>query len=331
MLILGGTAWLGREIAGQAVLAGHDVSCLARGDSGHPASGVHVVRVDRREPGAYATVERDRWDSVIEVSWQPGFVREALIALADRSRHWIYISSVSVYASGGSGGPNATPLTEDAPLLSPAIGSSANREQYGSAKVACESTSRELVGDRLLIARLGLIGGPGDHTDRTGYWVARAARRPTAPMLVPDVPDLPTQVIDVRDLARWLVVAAQAGLTGPRNAVGPVIPFDTWVALSRQVGGHVGRVVRMAESRLSALGVRQWAGPDSLPLWVAGGDRPSFLGTAAESAGLTHRPRLDMLTDTLVWERAHGLFRDRQAGLTDRREQELIARPAAHR
>lgn len=146
------------------------------------------------------------------------------------------------------------------PLLSPAVGSCASREQYGSAKVACESTSRDLVGDRLLTVRPGLIGGPGDHTDRTGYWVARAARRPTAPMLVPDEPDLPTQVIDVRDLARWLVVAAQAGLTGPRNAVGPVIPFDTWVALSRRVGGHVGRVVRVAESRLSALGVQQWAG-----------------------------------------------------------------------
>jgi hypothetical protein len=263
MLILGGPAWLGREIAGQAVLAGHDVSCLARGDSGHPALGVKLIRVDRRDPGAYATVARDRWDSVIEVSWQPGFVREALIALADRSRHWIYVSSVSVYASG-TGCPNATPLTEEAPLLAPAIGASA------------------------------------------------------------------TQVIDVRDLARWLVASAQAGLGGPRNAVGPLIPFDTWVALSRRVGGHVGRVVRVAESRLSALGVQQWAGPDSLPLWVAGGDRPSFCERAAESAGLSHRPRLDLLAHTLDWERARGLFRDRRAGLTDRRERELIARLASH-
>ena len=219
------------------------------------------------------------------MSWQPGFVRKALIALADRSRHWTYVSSVSVYASGGSGGPNATPLTEDARLLSPAIGPSASHEQYGSAKVACESTSAA-VGDRLLIARPGLIGGPGDHTDRTGYWVARAARRPTAPMLVPDVPDLPTQVIDVRDVARWLVASAQAGLGGPRNAVGPVIPFDTWVA-SRRVGGHVGRVVRVAESRLSALGVQQWAGPDSLPLWVA---EPGWEGFPPAAAG-PRRPR----------------------------------------
>ena len=168
ILILGGTAWLGREIALQAVAAGHDVTCLARGSSGSVPEGATLVVADRLDPDAYAEVLTD-WDSVVEVSWQPGMVLGALSALADRARHWTYVSSISVYA------PDLVRTRDETDALLPATNLPAvTREQYGEAKVACEISCRA-AGRRSVADRPGrpdrragrshrpdrLLGGPG--------------------------------------------------------------------------------------------------------------------------------------------------------------------------
>jgi nucleoside-diphosphate-sugar epimerase len=327
LLILGGTAWLGSEIARNARDRGHAVTCLARGTSGPALVGTELVTADRARPEAYDAVRDRDWDAVVDVSRQPGQVRTAVDALRNRAGRYLFVSSGNVYADHRAPGQD-----ESSPLLPPLAGEvMESMAEYGEAKVACERSVLDGFGpDAALVARVGLIGGPGDWSGRTGYWPLRFAQ-PAAPdgaVLVPDAPDVPTSVIDVRDLAAWLVDAAQAQMTGVFNAAGPAIRLADHLETARQVAGHTGPVVPVDGTWLAEQGVQPWMGERSLPLWL---DDPDWFGfnardaSAARRAGLVTRPLADTLADTLTWERGQDPDRVRRAGLTPADERALLA------
>ncbi|MDQ0756155.1 NAD-dependent epimerase/dehydratase family protein [Arthrobacter sp. B3I4] len=323
ILVLGGTAFLSAEIARQALAAGHDVLCLARGTGSAPPEGATWLKADRSlGPSAYdAAVAAGEWDAVIDVAREPRFAVEALEALAGSARHWTFVSSCSVYADHSVPG-----AAEDAALLPPlAASSEATAENYGEAKSAIEHATAELAADKAHLCRAGLIGGPGDGSDRYGYWPARFARD-AAPVLAPDIPADATQIIDVRDLAAWLLAAAASGVTGALNAVGEPVPFADYLEESRQVAGAAAEVVPVPANWLVAHGVNYWAGPESLPLWLPP-DHEGFAtrrNAAALSAGLRLRPWQETLQDTLADERRRGLGRGRKAGLSPDTERRLL-------
>lgn len=327
LLLLGGTAWLGHCVATTALERGDTVTCLARGDSGPPPNGARFVRADRDQPGVYNTAIGNEWDVVVDVSRQPGQVGRAVTALADRSGSFIFISSGNAYADHGTPGEDET-----AALLPPLDGDvMESMETYGEAKVACEQHVRRAFGpDRSIIVRVGLIGGPGDTFDRTGYWPLRFARPAAADgsVLVPDAPELSTQVMDVRDLATWIVALGHSGTRGAFNAVGETIPLPQHLAVAREVAGHTGSVVAVAQDWLLAQGVEPWMGERSLPLWLPLPEYAGFSardGSAARAAGLTTRPLDVTLADTLVWEIGRGPDRPRRAGLTALDERALLS------
>jgi 2'-hydroxyisoflavone reductase len=209
-------------------------------------------------------------------------------------------------------------------------------ETYGQAKVACEQQVQQAFGsERALIARVGLIGGPGDIFDRTGYWPLRFARpsTPSGAVLVPDAPELATQVIDVRDLAEWLVDAGSRRLGGVYNATGDTTALFDHLEIARRVAGHTGPVVRADQRWLLDQGVQPWMGERSLPLWLVDTDWLGFNArdsSKARRVGLSTRPLEQTLADTLSWELTRPTERARRAGLTGDDERALLAALAEH-
>jgi 2'-hydroxyisoflavone reductase len=327
LLVLGGTAWLSGELVRRARADGHAVTCLARGRSGPPPEGARWVEADRDAPDAYEAVADRDWDLVVDVARQPRQVRGAVQALAARAAHWVFVSSGNVYADHRAVGADET-----ATLL-PALDGDVMPDMtvYGEAKVACERLVLDALGpERSLLARVGLIGGPGDVFDRTGYWPSRFAR-PAAPdgsVLVPDEPDLPVQVVDVRDLAAWLLDVGARGVAGALDVVGPRSTLAEHLEVARRVAGHTGPVRPASSAWLLDRGVEPWMGPRSLPLWLPDPDWRGFGardGRRARAAGLVTRPLEETLADTLAWERARPADREHRAGLTVEEERALLA------
>lgn len=326
LLILGGTSWLGGAVAEEALRAGHDVTCVARGVSGPVPPGARLVRVDRWKPDALRVLDGSTWDAAVEVSWQPALVRRAVEALRGRVRQWAYVSSVSVYAGTGLAGGDETDPTlpglpvDDAP---------AAPEDYGSAKVACETILAEhLDPGGLMVARAGLIVGHGDRSDRFGYWPGRfAGASGLAEVLVPPS-DTPVQGIDVRDLATWLVRASRDGTSGTMDVVGEQWSMADVLDACRAATDGSLTAREVSHDWLQEAGVRPWAGPESLPLWlpVEAAGLATRRGRRARAAGLTHRSLQRTIEDSLRWEVEQGLGRERAAGLTTARESTLLAR-----
>lgn len=326
VLILGGTAWFGRTLADRALSAGHAVTCLARGSRGAPAEGARFVRADRGEPGAYGEVSGRDWDLVVEISWQPGMVRRAVQELAGRAGAWVLISSCSVYASHDEPGAD-----ESATLLPPVFGETVDAEDYGGAKVACEQITSEGTDGRAVSARAGLIGGDGDGSDRTGYWPGRYAVAAGGGILVLADRSGAVQIIDVLDLADFVLAAGLGGRSGPVNAVGEQTDLAAALRMSAEVAASAGygpaESVDADADWLTEHGVGPWSGPRSLPLWLPG---EGFGGFAARSDGralewgLARRPLRETLAGALNHEVREGLDRDRKAGLSRAEELELL-------
>jgi 2'-hydroxyisoflavone reductase len=304
LLVLGGTRFLSQAVATLGVAAGHDVTCAARGMSGPVPDGAGFVRIERDQPDGLAPLDGQEFDAVLETSSTPSRVRAAVAALAARVGHVTYVSSGSVYTDDAAVGATVA----DSPVFDPAppeVDDPFALENYGPCKVACEHAVTGAYGvDRSFICRAGLIVGPGDPTNRFPYWVSRLADG--GEVLAPGDPGDPVQYVDVRDLAAWILHAAENGLAGTFDGIGVPVTrkhFLTHVAVGVATPATFTWV---PQEFLVAREVQPWAGERSLPLWLPVPVYGGFMSrdvTASLDAGLATRDVCGTARDTLEWLR----------------------------
>jgi 2'-hydroxyisoflavone reductase len=299
ILVLGGTRFAGRAIVEAALGRGDTVTMFNRGITNRGLfPGVETVIGDRTED--LHPLGRREFDAVIDVAgYDPAAARLSAETLKGRVDRYVFVSTVSVYASQAT----TEAQLEDAPLavLKPDVKDPI--ENYGANKALCEAVIRETFGERALIGRPGLISGPHDPTDRFPYWPRRIARggRVLAPG---DAGDL-TQVIDVRDLAAFLLDGIHRGRGGVYNLTGAPRPFGILLDLCRTATYSDAELTWVPTDRLVAAGVDSVG----IPLWIGEPGYEAFNdvdSSHAVGAGLSCRAVTETIRDTLAWDLGRG-------------------------
>ncbi len=324
ILILGGTRFVGRHTAEAALARGHRVTVFNRGRS-DPNPDIPVEQLRGNRDGDLSALRGRCWDAAIDVSgYVPRVVRASAELLAPSVGHYTFVSTASVYAS-----PKADDrVDEQAPIQTIDDESREdylNPDAYGALKALCERAVERAAPGRVLVARLSLVVGPRDPTDRFTYWPHRVARGGT--ILAFDRPDrVVLPFIDARDIAEWVVPSVETGRTGTFNlggrsgaTIGEILEICRTVSRAPDAS-----FVWASEAFLLEQGVKPWT---EIPLWVrSGGDDLAGLDSAkARAAGLRLRPLAKTVADTLAWDRARPQDAALRAGMTAEREAELLA------
>jgi nucleoside-diphosphate-sugar epimerase len=311
VLLLGGPRFVGRALIEAALERGHEVTTFNRGQT-NPELFTEVEKLHGDRHGDLEALRGRTWDAVFDTSaYVPQVVRSAAALLADAAERYVFVSSISVYAD------YSQPTPEDAQLETLAEGHPdddvlPDYANYGALKVLCEQAVEERFPGRALIVRPGLIVGPNDPTDRFTYWPRRAELG--RPLLAPAPPDGPVQMVDVRDLAEWMVRMTESGMTGAFNATSPA-GAHTFGSMLDACGAT--DVVWADESFLLERGVEPWR---DLPLWIPVGDPEMAYFQRADvsravAAGLTFRPLEEIVRAVPEWMGAAGLPPEREAEL----------------
>ncbi|MFE4517190.1 NAD-dependent epimerase/dehydratase family protein [Kitasatospora sp. NPDC056783] len=341
ILLLGGSSFLGRAYAAEALARGHRVTTFNRGRSAADLPGVEAVRGERDSGDDLARLaEGRRWDAVVDTSaQQPAQAALSARLLRGRADHYTLVSSVHAFADWP-----ARVIDEDsAPHPCPA-GTPPGRPPGNTLKAGCERAVLAGFGaERTLVLNSGLLVGPHENGGRLPWWLERMARG--GRVLAPGNPRRTMQVIDVRDFAAFGLDLLTAGTAGRFVTTAPPgrLRFGEWLETCRTVAGAADtELVWVGDGPLLAEGpdrVDPWS---ELPLWAP--DLPELAGvwladtTRAQAAGLRCRPFTETARDTWEWLRTRGPAEDTDAagrkgrpdapvrqGIEPAKEQRLLA------
>jgi len=333
ILILGGTGFTGPFQVRYALARGHRVTIFNRGNRSLDWPGPVEELVGDRNDGNLDALEDRQWDVCIDnPTTLPFWVRDAGEVLQGNVGHFLFTSTLSVYASNAVVGADETAetlaYTGDDAMAETLETLRANMGLYGPLKAESEREVARWFPDQHTIIRPTLIVGPGDRTDRFTYWPLRMARG--GQVLAPGDGNDPVQIIDARDLAEFTIRMAEAQAGGAYNAAGPdyELTFEAMLYGIRAVTGVAAELNWAPAEFLAEQGINPWS---DMPVWIpSAGEYAGFStrsNAKALAAGLSFRPLADTVAATLEWFREQPEARQSEisAGLDAEREAEALA------
>lgn len=300
-LILGGTQFVGLHIAEAALTRGHEITLFHRGQTNPDAVPYAEHVLGDRDGGLGALGDRE-FDRVIDVSgYLPRVVRASAELLANRTQHYTFISSQSVYREINL--HEAIDEGGELQSLEDETVEEITDHTYGGLKVLCERAVEDVFGRRSLVIRPGYVVGPRDHTDRFTYWVERIAAG--GEVMAPSRPERLVEVVDGRDLGDWTIWMADRRRRGPHNASGPEYTLSWGLLLNRirYVTGSDCSFTWVDDAFLRTNKVE-------LPLYEPADDSGAdlhFDSSRAVSEGLLFRSLAETIADTYEWSGRRGV------------------------
>ena len=305
ILILGGTGNIGPYHVHAALNRGHKVSVFSRGirPSCFPAQ-VEMLTGDLN--GDFDAIKNRDWDAVLDVAtFGPLWIRILGSALNGRVGHYTFISTDSVYEnpiSNPAGSREGDKVVEYSGAEDPySITQFREVDEYRQLKVLCEREAEKQFPGSALIVRPTFIVGPGtgEHT----YWPVRMERG--GEILVAGDPLAAVQMIDVRDMAEWIILMIEQREHGIFNAVGPAAPigFAEMLGSIRGITSSPVSLVWVPVTWLQEHVPPIWSNP---LMWLTEAGIPGLMSVRSDKAiarGLTFRALSVTAADSLSWYR----------------------------
>ena len=317
ILILGGTAFLGRHLVTAALEKNHQITLFHRGNR-NPYPQLENILGNRE-----TDLEKLRgrtWDAVIDTSaYVPRVAALSARALAHSVGRYCFISTISVYKDFTQAHDENTPVATLEVETEEVSGGT-----YGALKALCEGEIALEYASRALVLRPGLIVGAFDPSDRFTYWVDRIADG--GKIIAPGEPTNGVQFIDALSLARFTIHAVEQQLSGTYNLNGRSLEMQHVLETIRTVCKTNAEFIWAADTFLEQQQINPWMGENSLPLWIPGLDA-AVSGTIirqALEAGLEFRSLEEVVQEVLEFAktRENHLWR---SGITKQREEQLLA------
>lgn len=298
VLILGGTYFVGPAIVNALQAQGADITLFNRGKTNPGLFPTHQHVSGDRLLGAraYEGVRDQEWDVVIDV-WPEDskLVDEATQSLQERTKHYVFISSIAVYRDFQEVG-----LDEESGLVS--LPASKEEWYYSEHKSYAEQLVRERFPGNHTILRPGPIKGWRDPEIDLLYWLIKLQQQEE--ILGPGTGDDPLQFIDVKDVGRFVAQAIQQKWMGTYNITGPSAEPLLWREFLQKAKGTLGVTTEVywpSEDYLRAQGVRSF---DDLPLWAPLSEDRGFMQISNEklhAVGFEFSSLEQTIGDCLAW------------------------------